>query len=606
MRRLGLVIVVSVAVLLSVVPASGPARAEVTPGAPCSTNGTWVEGELNVFFFDVEQGDAQLVVGPTGKTMLVDLGEQSWNAFYSTMAMEVADKIREVCGVESGPVHLDYVMASHHHLDHIGYPGNPNDTNNVGNGLWQLLHPNHEGFTVGTVVDRDAGEWDDTNSDDDCDVGTSATPSDEVVWNNAGTISQTSRRFVCWLYGPDGQTDRAHIEGRVLRLSNDDPWPSFDLGTGVDAEVLQANAKGVMQADGTTPVSGDRTLDQYPPSENDYSIAVLFEFGDFRYSTAGDLDGEYSISGFGYSYNDVEASVASAFGDVDTMRVNHHGSSHSTSSDYTETLAPETAVISCGDNSYGHPANRVLDELRNVANGIGGGADIYLTNNPCDDEDSTGSIDYSGTLNSDGDIHVHTTSSGTGYQVHYDAGSNSYPAGLPPSGGTSGSELVTISEARFRGPNGANDEFVELRNVGVDSADISGWKLQACSATSGSASNRATVPASTTLDPGGYYLIARSSYYSGSTTPDLTFSAAIADGGGVRVVDAGSAYIDGVGSVAPTTSECREGDGLTFPGANNDESFHRAGSGITDTDDNADDFDGPSASTPTNAAGETD
>jgi hypothetical protein len=166
--------------------------------------------------------------------------------------------------------------------------------------------------------------------------------------------------------------------------------------------------------------------------------------------------------------------------------------------------------------------------------------------------------------------------------------------------------LVTISEARFRGPNGANDEFVELRNVGVDSADISGWKLQACSATSGSASNRATVPASTTLYPGGYYLIARSSYYSGSTTPDLTFSAAIADGGGVRVVDAGSAYIDGVGSVAPTTSECREGDGLTFPGANNDESFHRAGSGITDTDDNADDFDGPSASTPTNAAGETD
>lgn len=608
MRR---VLVVAAAATLVTVGAAvhigvSPALAAVAEAPACDSSGTWVEGELNIYFFDVEQGDSQLIVGPTGKTMLIDLGERSWNAFYDTMAMRVADRIRDICGIESGPVHLDYVMISHHHLDHVGYAGNPNDTTNVGNGLWQLLHPDHQAFTVGTVIDRDTGDWNDTNENDTCEVGTSASPSDEVVWHNAGTVSQTSRRLICWLYGPDGQADRAHIEGRVLRLTNDDPWPSFDLGAGVTAQVLQANAEGVLQADGQTPVSGDHTTAQYPPSENDYSIAITFEYGDYRYATAGDLDGEYSISGFGYSYNDVEASVADGFGDVDTMRVNHHGSSHSTSEYYTDTLAPETAVISCGDNSYGHPANRVLDELRTVANGLGGGADIYLTNNPCDDEDGTGSIDYTGTLNTDGDVHLHTTGTGTGYQIHYDVGQNSYASGLPPSGGgPPATEQVLVSEVRLRGPAGANDEFVELRNTGSGSVDISGWQLQACTSTTGSASNRATVPASTTLEPGGYYLIARDTYFSGSVTPDLTFSAAIADGGGVRMLSGTGGYVDGVGSSAPTTSDCREGDGLTFPSSNSNNSFHRDGGGSVDTDDNADDLTGPATSSPTNAAGQT-
>jgi len=35
------------------------------------------------------------------------------------------------------------------------------------------------------------------------------------------------------------------------------PFLPLDLSTGVIAQVVQANAKGVKQADGVTPVSGD-------------------------------------------------------------------------------------------------------------------------------------------------------------------------------------------------------------------------------------------------------------------------------------------------------------------------------------------------------------
>lgn len=38
---------------------------------------------------------------------------------------------------------------------------------------------------------------------------------------------------------------------------------------------------------------------------------------------------------------------------------------------------------------------------------------------------------------------------------------------------------VVVSEFRSRGPAGANDEFVELRNAGGAPVGISGWKLQA-------------------------------------------------------------------------------------------------------------------------------
>ncbi len=86
-----------------------------------------------------------------------------------------------------------------------------------------------------------------------------------------------------------------------------------------------------MQANGTTPVSGDHTVDARPPSENDYSVGLKITHGKFEYATAGDSDGEYNTSGNGYTYNDVEASLVGPFGNVETVRMNHHGSTHSSS-----------------------------------------------------------------------------------------------------------------------------------------------------------------------------------------------------------------------------------------------------------------------------------
>lgn len=477
------------------------ADAAVPNATPCSTAGAWRPGELNVYWFDVDQGDAQLIVGPTGRTLLIDLGENSWNAQgANTNATDVAAQIRNICGTGSAPVHLDYVMDSHLHLDHIGYAGNPSDTSAYGNGIYQLLTPTSVGglgFTVGQLIDRDGGTWTDANGNGTCDIGTAAAPAPEVAWHNVGTTSQTARRWICWLYGPANQPDRAAISGKVLTLANTATWPTLDLGGGATAAIVGANGKGVMQADGTTPVSGDHSTDATPPSENDYSTGLKISFGPYAYATAGDSDGEYATSGHGYTYNDVEAVLRGKIGKVETVRANHHGSAHSSSGSYVTTLDPQTSVISCGVNSFGHPGNRVLDTYRSIA------ADIFLTNNPCDTVDGSGApIDYGGTYNSSGTVHLATTGGGSGYTVDYDTGTRTYVTGAG-AGNNGDPTQVRVNEI-LMAPSTGGTEWVELFNPTTSPVDVGGFYVDDVAGGGGAPKQ---IPTGTVIPAGGRWVM---------------------------------------------------------------------------------------------------
>jgi beta-lactamase superfamily II metal-dependent hydrolase len=509
------ILVVFLASLLFFAAPPHPASAAVA----CTTPNP---GEVTLYWFDVEQGDGQLLIGPSGRTLLIDLGETAWNSTGATTNVaRIEALMRSICGTGASPVALDYVMASHHHLDHIGYAWNPSDAPGaVGNGLYKLLAPTASGgygFTVGTLLDHDGGTWTDANGDGRCTVGTSAAPDPEIAWHNAGTTSQTARRWICWVYGPAGQADRANVAGHVVTLTNTAPWPAIDLGTGVTATILNANGKDTMQADGVTPVSGDHSADATPPSENDYSIAVKVSYGAWRYATAGDSDGEYNTSVNGYTYNNIEAKIGPLFGAVDSMRANHHGSDHSSSQAYVNALTPVTAFISCGNNSFGHPGNRMLNALRTVVNPRGTGADIYIANNPCDTVQADGvtPTDYTGLLNSNGDVVLHTTSAGAGYVIQYSAGSRTYtaygappppppPTPTPPPPPPPDPSTVVINEF-LMAPNPSTDgEWVELYNPTATAIDISGLYIDDVAAGGGAPK---VIPAGTTIASHGYYVM---------------------------------------------------------------------------------------------------
>jgi uncharacterized protein (TIGR03437 family) len=156
---------------------------------------------------------------------------------------------------------------------------------------------------------------------------------------------------------------------------------------------------------------------------------------------------------------------------------------------------------------------------------------------------------------------------------------------------------VLISEFRTRGPGGTSDEFIELYNPTSSSISIEGLKIIGSNATGGT-STRATIAAGATLGSGCHYLLAFRSTnctncYSGTVTPDQTYSTAIADDGGIAITRAdATTLIDQVGM--SQGSAYREGAPLTPLLTNLDQSYERKPGGAygngTDTNNNASDF----------------
>ncbi len=79
---------------------------QIASPTPLQTRRT---GQLEIHLLDVKHGDAQLIVSPTGETILIDGGRAEF-------AEKTANYIKSVLGQTT----VDYFLATHYHTDHIG------------------------------------------------------------------------------------------------------------------------------------------------------------------------------------------------------------------------------------------------------------------------------------------------------------------------------------------------------------------------------------------------------------------------------------------------------------------------------------------------------
>ena len=88
---------------------------------------------------------------------------------------------------------------------------------------------------------------------------------------------------------------------------------------------------------------------------NNYSIVNILKYGNFKAIFTGDIE-------------DVVSDLVSTrpeLGEVNYIKVPHHGSKNGLSEKLLQAIKPKVAVISVGrKNSYGHPHKEVLDLLR--------------------------------------------------------------------------------------------------------------------------------------------------------------------------------------------------------------------------------------------------
>jgi competence protein ComEC len=202
---------------LCVLSASSPCGAAASPKS------------LQIYFIDVEGGQATLVVTPSGQSLLIDTGWPGYDG-------RDADRI-EAAAHQAGITQLDYVLITHYHRDHVG-------------GVPQLV----DGIKVGTFLDHGP------NLEDS-----------EVTRTDYATYEKAIAGHTHVVVKPGWKLPITGVDVRVLSAAGDhitDPLPG---------------------AGGANSYCGAEPAAAVDNTENARSVGVLITYGHFRFLDLGDL-----------------------------------------------------------------------------------------------------------------------------------------------------------------------------------------------------------------------------------------------------------------------------------------------------------------------------
>ena len=257
---------------------------------------------LDIYFVDVEGGQATLIVTPAGQSVLVDSGFPGGSGGFDGVPGDPA-KARDANRIlaaarDAGLTAIDYLVVTHFHADHDG--GIPE--------LSQLL-PIH------TFVDHDR-----------------PLPSVESV---AGSVAAFDRYA------------EVRAKGRHIVASPGDTLPLKDValtfvasaGATIDTPLAGANGR----ATASCPSSG---LEAQEKNENPRSTGFVLQFGRFRFLDVGDLSGAPLFA---------LACPRNLIGPVDAYLVAHHGGVDASQPATFAAFRPRVAILNNGAAKGGAP-----------------------------------------------------------------------------------------------------------------------------------------------------------------------------------------------------------------------------------------------------------
>lgn len=306
---------------------------------------------------------------------------------------------------DAGVSRIDFFVGTHYHRDHIG-------------GIDDLMIDQH--VSVGAAFDR---------GHKTCDQG--------------DTGSATFN---------DYETALGH-RATAIR-----PGDIIPLDPEMTVTCLAAGGHVIGEAFPNCPTRND---------ENELSVALLIEFGDFRYFIAGD------------THKPTERKIAAAdlAMDVNVYQANHHGSDTSSAAELLDDMKPDVVIISNGSHAgHQHPRQVTLDAFAELDSA----PSVFQTNRYLGSDDNGGNVRQGyiadpETVDEDGTILVTVGREAETYTVTYrEAMSHTFAIRrFAPVGSVVIESLVPNPVGQDR-----NGETVTLRNTDDHPIPMAGWELR--------------------------------------------------------------------------------------------------------------------------------
>jgi beta-lactamase superfamily II metal-dependent hydrolase len=271
---------------------------------------------LDMYFVDVEGGQATLIVTPSKQSLLVDTG---WPGFNKRDATRIAAAAKS-----AGIKHIDYLVTTHYHTDHVG-------------GVSQLVAV----LPVKNFIDHG--------------------PNRETS-KGAKELSEAY--------------DEAVKTGNHMVMKPGDKIPL----KGLDITVVAADGERI-----TSPLAGAGSPNSYcegtptfpeDKSENARSLGFVLNYGKFRFVDLGDLTSAKEVD---------LVCPKNLLGTVDVYLTTHHGLDASNPKAIVHALHPRVAIMNNGAKKGGVPAawqivksSPGLEDLWQVHFAIAGGKETNV------------------------------------------------------------------------------------------------------------------------------------------------------------------------------------------------------------------------------------
>ena len=184
---------------------------------------------LEIFFIDVEGGQATLIVSPSGHSMLIDTGWRGFNGRDAERIWQAAKTVKVK--------QLDYVLITHYHRDHVG-------------GVQQLA----DRMKIGTFVDHGP------NLEDS-----------KVTKEDYADYEKILPRAQHLVVKPGDTIPLKGVTVQVLTAAG---------------ERIQSSLSGAGQAN---PLCASVQKKDVDPTENARSLGTILTYGSFRFLDLGDL-----------------------------------------------------------------------------------------------------------------------------------------------------------------------------------------------------------------------------------------------------------------------------------------------------------------------------